>query len=292
MNKTLRFGINYLLSLYFLSSSPLLACSLSESVDVIKGKTLLTRSSVEKQAPRLFGLDTKKLPSNYTGIDPYLVWKILYNSQVTKQEYETSNQHILRKDLSIPYEIKYGFNTSHSLPFVTELSELVEYRKFEYDADAKTLYFKVKTAIGSNYYDLTVQESSASDSYIGSTIFGLKARVARILNCETTLRFKQPLDITDSRDDLFRRRRSNLVVPIPASPEQAQSIRRKKWSLLLVIKPVAPFISPTEFNALEPTINLPATASTTTRIINGELQALIIFERKTGTILASRTYTD
>ena len=300
-----------LLAFSALSIAPSRACSLNDQLGLspdgqksssAANKTFLVRSSENASPPRIFNRDTRTLPANYTGIDPYLAYKVLLTSQSDKGEYERSHQHKQRSNLAIPYLIKYGFNTSHSLPFAVDVAENLSrnnYHEFKYDSDSKSLKYIMFPNWSNPYYEVIIQDSLEGGTYAARNIFGLETAVSRTVGCRLLIRFSQPMDrignkLVEGSTRISERKPilSNVVVSIPADTSQARIIRDKKLSLLFVVKLVPPYLTYNKSLTKQPTIFEPQSIMVKQPTMNTELQALLIYDRKSGQILGSKFFSD
>ena len=171
-----------------------MACDIYSMLNGSDNEVKLVRASINSPTPRSFTERTNPFPQNYSGIDPYLAWKVLRKSQLPKQEFETTPQYESRKNLQSPYAIKYGYTTKHTLPFVTEFTEFSTNMEIKYDADSNILKLRLEPeAWGAGHYEIVVQSNMVRGSYTGSNAFGVTRNVTRILGCEVAIRFPQPL---------------------------------------------------------------------------------------------------
>lgn len=281
-------------------------CSVYGSDDGRDRKAELIRSSSSIRVPRQFSEETLLIPPNYTGLDPYLAWKILRRSQAPKGEYETTEQYEKRKNLLVPYVIKYGYNTAHPLPFVTDITENSVYTELEYDADNRVLNFILRNQWASGQFEITVQSRFVKESYIGSNAFGVTRKVTALIACGTRIHFPFPRRDNEGKTPTLNPTApyfsqkiyditstdTALVVGIPATPQQAQQIKGKRLSILYVFTPTAPYVQEDRVNYREATVADPTSTLITTHIITGSLKGVLIVERFSGRVLGSRFFVD
>lgn len=284
----------------FTSPAKLHACEIYSSELVTwkgarKPQITLSRAAQNLPPPRLFNAATKTLPANYSGIDPYLAWQIITKSQKEKGEYETSRQAEERKDLQVPYKISYGYNTSHALPFVKSYRDLDALfgSELRYNADDQALEYTLETR--KPRYRVVINEKSKTEKYVGANAFGVKTVVTKTTGCESAIEFGRP----DANSSLYERAYSHqnkfltsrIKVEIPSSPAQAKHIKKQDLSIIFLLRPSAelPRVG-TDYYSREPTIDEPRDVLITTRIIYGNLEGILIFNKKTGQILGSKFF--
>ena len=233
----------------------------------------LRRSKKNLLPPRVFDNSIAKFPVGYSGLDPYLIWKVLNKSQDAKSEYETTVQYNERRLLDTPYALKYGFDTSHPIPVVMDVDDYLNFGvvRSEYDADKRIL----NISIGSNSpyskdFDVTVQDNTQSSSYVGANAFGVQKEITRYSGCNVVLVSPQGKPI---------------VIAIPSTPEEAKKLKSSKLSFVLVFKPIPPYVLPNDYNVRKATLDRPTSSYYTKYRLYGRIVGLYVFDKKNGRIL-------
>lgn len=297
LNFALKIAVSGLALILVSAPAKARACDIFGIAKGLDSKVKLTRASPNLTAPRTFNSSTKVLPKNYSGIDPYLTWTLLSKSQAEKGEFETTQEAEKRSNLETPYAIKHGFSTAHSLPFVKPISDadLLLGSALAYNADNQVLEFKLESRYSGDFR-IVVNQNTQSDQYIGSNAFGVKAKVDRTYGCESAIEFKLPNALQRLNTSSFSYGssslgRSEIVIPIPATPEQAKSIKTQKLAVVYLLKPLAPYVkSDSIYN--KPTISEPQQYLISTNIVFGRLNGILIFNRATGQVLASKFFEE
>lgn len=280
------------------------ACSVGGLLFGQDNKVELKRTPVS-DPPRSFDGKSTSLYKNYSGIDPYLVWKILRKSQGSKGEYETTVDFEKRKLLSPPYSIAHGYNTSHPLPFVAEVEEYSFRTRLNYNADKQLLTYAVFPERDGTF-KVSVQRKIEQDSYLGENAFGVTRRVRRAVGCEVLISFPPPGNPTGG---LFLANESNTApleaaeitafdnlhsyigVTLPATPAEARKYKSRKLSVVFTLRLKPPYISEWETPTFkEATLDDPVTIAISNMTIRGTLQGMYLFDQSTGRILASKIF--
>jgi hypothetical protein len=233
----------------------------------------LTRSKKDLLPPRVFDSNIAKFPVGYSGLDPYLVWEVLNKSQREKSEYESTAQYNDRRQLDTPYALKYGYNTSHQIPIVMDVDLYMNFRvvSLEYDADKRILNITVgKVEPYSKNFEITVQENTQSRVYVGTTAFGVQKEITDYTGCHAVIVSPQ---------------RKPVVISIPSTPEEAKKLKSSKLSLVVVFKPIPPYVMPVDWISTKATLDKPSSLLISKYRLYGNIEGLYIFDKKSGRIL-------
>jgi len=233
----------------------------------------LTRSKKNLLPPRVFDSKIAKFPVGYSGLDPYLVWEVLNKSQREKSEYESTAQYNDRRQLDTPYALKYGFNTSHSIPIYLGEEPYSNYPviRSEYDADKRILNITVgKDERYSENFDITVQQNTQSRSFIGTNAFGVQKEITEYTGCHAVLVSPQGKPI---------------VISIPSTPEAAKKLSLSKLSFVVIFRLIPPYVLPVKLINSKATLDKPTSLLISEYRLYGRIEGLYVFDKKSGRIL-------
>ena len=265
--------INILSIIFFNAGQSHAACPIDTGLFGGDSKIKLTRSKKDLLPPRVFDSNIAKFPVGYSGLDPFLVWEVLNKSQREKSEYESTAQYSDRRLLDTPYALKYGYNTSHSIPIYLGENPYDNYPviRTEYDADKRVLNITIgKEDRYSESFGINVLSNTQSRSYIGANAFGVQKEITDYTGCHAVLVSPQG---------------KLIVISIPSTPEEAKKLSSIKLSFVLVFKLIPPYVFPVRYLSTKATLDKPTSMLISEHRLYGKIEGVYVFDKKNGRIL-------
>jgi hypothetical protein len=241
---------------------------------------------------KAFNLNAATLPPNFTGTDPAAVWELLKTSPALKgkSEFETEREYKDRLEHGPSPVLSAGVTAADPIAFMTSTSPGA--LEVTYDAEHREYQFGVET----NHIDLLGGAKSESipatslrfkidreSNYAGENAMGATVQVARTSATEFLLAPRPFRSLPKKVNYPFESSKLSIKLPLP--PEEARHYAKDNFRVLIIGTLERPYTGD-GFLSGQPTFSDPNELYVTQNVLYVRVQAVWVYEIKTGQILA------